>query len=345
MKTLKLITFPLLSLIVLAVVFLFSPELVLAQDAGAGAKGGFVPCSGSECTFCHFIQLGNNILNWLFGIVFVIFGVIMVVAGFNLVTSGGNRSKLDDAKQKLSNALIGVLIMFSAWLLVDTLLKAALPTDSGGNAVVQLGQRNFGPWNQISCAGGQRQYEPVAPGAASGGGGGGTNGGGTSGSGDCLDCVSYGANEGLDLGNGNTMPFNANPCNGETTCYVNGVMVNRLSGMGDETEGWQISEAWPPYGYTESDPSGIHASSCHGTATCIDVSFVDRNSQPTNAEILAFQNAARANGLTVVYESSDSQRVADLRAAGIQAATVNVNREHFSVYMCDVDSSPLVCGG
>lgn len=81
----------------------------------------------------------------------------MVVAGFNLVTSGGNRSKLDDAKKKLSNALIGILIMFAAWLLVDTLMKATL-------------DQSFGPWNQISCEGGQAAYQQVAPGTASGGG-------------------------------------------------------------------------------------------------------------------------------------------------------------------------------
>lgn len=110
------------------------------------APSGFVPCGGINCSFCHLVQLGQNVLNWIFGIVFVIFGVIMVVAGFGLVTSGGNQSKLDEAKQKFSNAIIGIIIVFAAWLIVDTLLKAAVPDGelSGVNA-------ELGMWHTIDC--------------------------------------------------------------------------------------------------------------------------------------------------------------------------------------------------
>jgi hypothetical protein len=108
---------------------------------------GLVPCGGINCSFCHLVQLGQLVLNWIFGIVFVIFGVIMVVAGFGLVTSGGNQSELDRAKQKFSNAIIGIIIVFAAWLIVDTLLKAVIPGDgnlSGVNA-------ELGMWHTIRC--------------------------------------------------------------------------------------------------------------------------------------------------------------------------------------------------
>lgn len=128
--------------------------LLLVPDV---ADAQFVPCGSDgqpQCSFCHFVVLGQNVLNWLFGIVFVIFGVVAVAAGFGLVTSGGNQAKLDDAKKKLSNAFIGLLIVFSAWLIVDTLLKASL----GGNGEVDVG--GIGMWNEIDCStGGQR--EPI----------------------------------------------------------------------------------------------------------------------------------------------------------------------------------------
>lgn len=141
----KTIAFSLPSLLLLCI-FLLLPETVSAQSGA----GGFVPCSGSDCQACHFVILGQRVLNWLFGIIFVIFGVIAVVAGFGLVTSGGNQASLDAAKSKLSNAVIGVLIVFSAWLIVDTLLRAAFGGDD-----VRLGDENFGPWNEIRCNAGQ----------------------------------------------------------------------------------------------------------------------------------------------------------------------------------------------
>lgn len=145
MKSSRTVSF--FSVFLFAAVIIFLPlDPALAQDG----VGGFVPCGGADCNFCHLMQLGNSVLNWLFTIVFVIFGVIMVAAGFELVTSGGNRTRLDDAKKKLTNALIGIIIMFAAWLLVDTLLKGVLNEEF---------VEELGPWNQISCDGGQVGFE------------------------------------------------------------------------------------------------------------------------------------------------------------------------------------------
>lgn len=107
---------------------------------------GLVPCDGLDCTTCDFATLANNIIKVLFGFVALIFGVMMLVAGFGLVTSGGNPAALNDAKSKFTNAIIGLLIMMSAWLLVDTLMRALLVGDNGE---IQIG--GWGPWSQIRC--------------------------------------------------------------------------------------------------------------------------------------------------------------------------------------------------
>jgi hypothetical protein len=127
------------------ILFLITPAVVGAQ--------GIVPCGdtpANACNACHLVVLADNLLDWLFGIVFVIFGVVAFVAGFGLATSGGNQSKLDAAKSKLSNAVIGIIIVFSAWLIVDTLLKALL---SGGD--LQSVNAKLGQWNEISCSFGE----------------------------------------------------------------------------------------------------------------------------------------------------------------------------------------------
>jgi hypothetical protein len=90
--------------------------------------------------------MGNVIILWLFGLVGMVFAVMMMIAGFGLITSGGNTSALEAAKSKFVNAIIGLVIMMSAWLLVDTLMKRLLV--GGSLETVSTG---WGPWNQLQC--------------------------------------------------------------------------------------------------------------------------------------------------------------------------------------------------
>lgn len=124
--------------------FLVFPTVTEAQSAPYVATDmGFVPCEGTMCSACHFIELGNRIIDWLIGVLALLFAVIMIVSGFRLVTSGGNQSAKEGAKSSLTNALIGFLIVLAAWLVVDTVMRALL----GGS-----GQINGAtPWSQIEC--------------------------------------------------------------------------------------------------------------------------------------------------------------------------------------------------
>jgi hypothetical protein len=137
-------------LFVVSLLFVFTLFGLAAPTVVSATDTGLIPCMGAECSFCHLVQLGNNVISWIFGFVFVVFGVITFIAGFNLITSGGNQSKLDDAKSKLSNAVVGLIIVFAAWLVVDTLVKALLPGETGdvGSA---LGVSSLGPWNRLEC--------------------------------------------------------------------------------------------------------------------------------------------------------------------------------------------------
>jgi hypothetical protein len=91
---------------------------------------GLVPevCEdGSACSACHLIELANNVIKWLIGVLTIIFAVVVVVAGFKLVTSGGNTSARDSAKEMVTNALIGFILVLAAWLIIDTIMKGLLP--------------------------------------------------------------------------------------------------------------------------------------------------------------------------------------------------------------------------
>lgn len=117
--------------------FLFSATIVSAQN-------GLIPCTGVDCDACHFVDLGNSLLNWLIGVLMVIFAIIAVSAGFKLVTSAGNIQAKSDAKNKLVSAIIGLIIVLAAWLLIDTIMRGLLNSEEGEIT-------GFGPWSEIRC--------------------------------------------------------------------------------------------------------------------------------------------------------------------------------------------------
>ncbi len=108
------------------------------------AQGGFVPCGGGRddpCQMCHFIQMGNSIMMW-FVVVLIVLGVfVLAFAGLKLITSGGNTQAKDQAKDMFVNVIVGYLLVLSAWLIVDTLMKVLTNDNIGG----------LGPWNEMIC--------------------------------------------------------------------------------------------------------------------------------------------------------------------------------------------------
>lgn len=67
--------------------------------------------------------------------------VLVATGGIILLISGASEEKRTLGKKILTSAIIGVIIIFIAWLGVDTLIKIL----TGG--AQQLS--NFGPWNKF----------------------------------------------------------------------------------------------------------------------------------------------------------------------------------------------------
>jgi hypothetical protein len=114
------------------------PSLVLGQD-----PEGLVTCSGPDCNLCSFVDMVNGLVDWLFGFLVLAAVLGLMITGFKMVVSGGNESAWTQAKSMFTNIIIGFVIVLSAWLIVDTILKAFIDSDSG-----------FGMWNKIEDCGG-----------------------------------------------------------------------------------------------------------------------------------------------------------------------------------------------
>jgi len=69
------------------------------------------------------VDLGDYIAvfyNYAVSVAGIIAGVMIVVAGYQYLSSAGNDSKVKGAKERIKNALIGLAILFSAYLILNT---------------------------------------------------------------------------------------------------------------------------------------------------------------------------------------------------------------------------------
>ena len=122
-------------LLVLAANSFVSPLFAqVDRESDVDEKGGLVPCDTDEnptpCTFSDFYLLIKNIIRFgLFYFAVPIATLSFAGAGLMLMTSGDNESKRTTAKNMIWWALIGLVLAFAAWLIVDAILDALVKED------------------------------------------------------------------------------------------------------------------------------------------------------------------------------------------------------------------------
>ncbi len=113
-------------------------------------------CSGTSCTWCDFIQLGQNIINFSTkDIAFPLAVAFIIYGGIMMMINSGNPSKLKESQGIIFSAIIGIVIMLSAWVILNTFFN------------LLTGGLNW-PWHTIQCV-----STPFGGGATGGSGAGG----------------------------------------------------------------------------------------------------------------------------------------------------------------------------
>ena len=135
--------------LMLVLLALLTPTFALATDV----EQGLVSCGndidhsgeiepGEACGLCDLFQLINNILNWvLFVIIPIIAPIFIVIGGIYLLIARGDPEMFSKGKNVLTAAVIGLIIVYTAWVLLSTVLTF-------------LGVANWtglGSWWQIAC--------------------------------------------------------------------------------------------------------------------------------------------------------------------------------------------------
>ncbi len=122
----------------LTVVFFVAPSLALAANS---LPGQIVPetCNqvGGCQSVCDLATVAQNVLNTGIYIAVFLSAVLFAWAGWLYLTSvaGGEISR---AKEIFMNVAVGLVIILAGWLVVDTLMRTLVGSDS-----------NFGPWNKV----------------------------------------------------------------------------------------------------------------------------------------------------------------------------------------------------
>ncbi len=105
---------------------------------------GLVPCGGfsdsAMCTACDFVVMAQNIMKWFVAISASIVALVFALGGMKMVMSAGNTGAVSEAKEMMTNSVIGFLILLGAWLIVNTVLMTVM-SDGKGIEV----------WGEIQC--------------------------------------------------------------------------------------------------------------------------------------------------------------------------------------------------
>ena len=109
----------------------FFPEVVRADDCIGGGEGlgpiAKLLCSGQADTAQETGNILNKILSTVLGFLTIVaaiwFMIQFIIAGFNWISAGGDKNNTQAARQKMTNAVIGLVIVIFAWVFVALIGK------------------------------------------------------------------------------------------------------------------------------------------------------------------------------------------------------------------------------
>lgn len=112
-----------------------SPVVVFAQDAGtAGGLKAVGEAGGIASGQTDIYVIIGRIINIALGFLGLVLLVILLYAGYEWMTSGGDPAKIDSAKTRIRNAVIGLVIIMMSFAIVNFILNALMGATGGGGA-------------------------------------------------------------------------------------------------------------------------------------------------------------------------------------------------------------------
>ena len=111
--------------------FVLSSNISLAQRAPDATlpDPGTIPINTGVYQAPSLIETVSIIIRWILGFIGIVIFVIFLFAGFEYATAGGDEKKAENAQKRIVNAIIGLIIVFFAFVLSNAVLGFVFPPD------------------------------------------------------------------------------------------------------------------------------------------------------------------------------------------------------------------------
>lgn len=247
-------------------------------------------------------------MTWFIQTMTIVIALIFAWGGMEMVMSGGDEGKVHHGKEKMTNSIVGFIILLSAWLVVDTVLKTFV---TGAE---------LGVWNAIQCVDPVARTQTSTPGSVS------TLPSGTLPSSGLAHSDARAVLGGINVvSSGNCTDRTNKSCTSldgiqqQALTEIKSVISSCTNCNLEITAGTEIG----------------HSNSCHTNGTCVDIRCANGCSLDQVAQV---DSTAKANGARVVYETLDCGARDAAIARGVRAYCQSdsgyghITGNHFSLY-------------
>jgi len=114
----------------------------------AVSYAALVPCGteGNPCTLCHFYILTQNIIDFLMWYIAPALAILIIAwGGFNILIAGGDPGRKQAGRKAITAAIVGLLIVFGAWVVINEFLLFFSGQGSGTATIFS------NPWTDVTC--------------------------------------------------------------------------------------------------------------------------------------------------------------------------------------------------
>jgi hypothetical protein len=102
------------------IIFVFLFFCFFINTSSAAGLWDNISCKEKgDCTLNDFVQIGVNVTNVILGVVGSLALLFFVYGGLMMIISSGKSESVQKAKTILTNAVIGLVIVFTSWIIIN----------------------------------------------------------------------------------------------------------------------------------------------------------------------------------------------------------------------------------
>ncbi len=105
-----------------------------SAERGIFTEGLTTECMAfGKCNTCDILKVIGNVFRFAFEIVGIVAVAVITLGGFTYVRSGGSEETIAAAKKIITAAVLGTVVVFAAWVIINTILNITGFNAGGGS--------------------------------------------------------------------------------------------------------------------------------------------------------------------------------------------------------------------